>query len=175
MTSYTIRKIKSIEELLGVWKVIFAQIGQYITDVDRHVEDLKRYFPDNRHLMLLAESDGRIVGGAIGHGNTLHAIAIVPEHRGRGLGRRMMHVFEYSAMMHGLPMVCLGADPENKAFYTRLGYRGKKKSMMKEFPLPGRVLDLRLQKLGVAIGDLDFGHVVIVEPDESIPALRSTL
>ena len=174
MDCYAIRRVESIDELLRVWDVIAAQIARHISDADRHIYDLRRFYPTNRHLMLLIEYEDRIIGGALGHGNTLRALGIEAEHRGRGLGRRLVQVFEFSAMKSGLRMVCLGAHAEAKGFYVRMGYHGKK-SMMKEFPLPGRVLELKLRRLETAIGDLESGHVVTMAKSELIPALSMTL
>ena len=175
MDRYKIRRIGSVDELLEVWNMIFAQISHYNIDEKGHIFDLKKHFRNNRDLMLMVEHDGLIVGGAVGFGNTLRAIGIAPEHRGRGLGRRLMRVFEFSAMKSGRQMVCLGSDPDNKDFFVKLGYHGKRKSMMKEFPLPGRVLDLKMERLDAELGDLDSGYTVAIEENAPIPALTMAI
>ena len=170
MQHYKIREICSVDELMIVYDLIVAQIV-YEISVDRHRSDLRKYYDRNRHLMLMLEYDSEVIGGALGYGSSLFAIAIVPEHRGIGLGTRIMQTFEYSAMTHGLNSISLGAYPDEKGFFTKLGYMGRKVSLIKDFPRPGRVTELKLQKLHSEIGDLRLGHNVVIDGDR-IPPLR---
>lgn len=121
MNCYTIRRVRSSTELLEVWNVIEQQIHQFIADPEDHILDLQRHFPLNKHLMLLLEHEDGIVGGALGFGSTLRALGILPEHRGRGLGRLLVQIFEFSAIKTGLTMISAGTVDESKGFYTRLG------------------------------------------------------
>jgi ribosomal protein S18 acetylase RimI-like enzyme len=146
--------MKSIDEMLKVYDIVVSLVSHPFSE-ERHRIDLTNYFPKNQHLMLLVEFDGEIVGGTLGYKSSLFAIAIKPGHQGKGLGRRLLQTFEFSAMKNGVRMISVGADDEDKGFFQRMGYRGKRVSMSKEFPLPGRVLDLKLRKLEAAIGELD--------------------
>lgn len=56
----------------------------------------------------------------------LHRLAVLPNQRGRGLGRRLVDYVEAQALILERPRVQLGvrlALPENLAYYERLGYR----------------------------------------------------
>ena len=168
--SYTIRRVASIEELKETFDVLGTQFTPPIAEKDRVFTDLVDHYSQDRQLMLVVEKDGQIVGGALGFGDTLRVIALKPEVRGKGLGRRLIQTFEVSAMRHGVPMISLGAAEYAKAFYERMGYRGKS-SMHKELPLPGRVLEYRLQKLEALVGDLEVGQSVETDETGNIPSL----
>jgi predicted N-acetyltransferase YhbS len=168
--SYAIRRVASIEELKETFGVLGAQFAPPVANDDRVFTDLLDHYPQDRQLMLVAEKDGRIVGGALGFGNTLRVVALKPEARGKGLGRRLIQTFEVGAMRHGVRTISLGAVEHAKGFYERMGYRGKS-SMHKELPLPGRVLELRLRKLEALIGDLEAGQSVQTDETGKIPSL----
>ena len=168
--SYTIRRVASIEELEETFDILEAQFTPPVADDDRAFTDLLDYYPQDRQLMLVVEQDGQIVGGALGFGDILRVIALKPEARGKGLGRRLIQTFEVGAMRHGVRTISLGAAERAKGFYERMGYRGKS-SMHKDLPLPGRVLELRLQKLEALIGDLEAGQSVQTDETGNIPSL----
>lgn len=171
----TIRRVATKEELRRVYDVLGSQFDPPSTHTDRaRFDDLERRFEEDRPLMLVAERDGVVVGGALGFRNsggvTLRVIAIEPSARGHGLGRRLLQTFEVAAMELGARGIALGASADSKGFYVRLGYHGRS-SMHKELPLPGRILELRLRALNAALGDLDAGSPVPTDGDE-IAALR---
>jgi predicted N-acetyltransferase YhbS len=168
--SYTIRRVTSIEELKEAFDILGAQFTPPFANDDRAFAGLLDHYPQDRQLMLVAEKDGQIVGGALGFGSTLRIIALKPEARGKGLGRRLIQTFEVGAMRRGVQMISLGAVEHAKGFYQRMGYRGKS-SMHKDLPLPGRVLELRLQKLEALIGDLEAGQLVQTDETGNIPSL----
>jgi predicted N-acetyltransferase YhbS len=167
---YTIRLVASIGELKEALDVLGAQFEPPIDSRDRVLADLLRHYPQDRRLMVVAEKDGRIIGGAMGFGSTLRIIALVPEDREKGLGRRLVQTFEVGAMRRGVRTISLGAVEGAKGFYVHMGYRGKS-SMHKELPLPGRVLEFRLRKLEAVIGDLDVGQVVQTNKEGKVPSL----
>ena len=167
---YTIRRVASIEELKETFDILGAQFTPPVADEDRVFIDLVDHYSQDRQLMLVVEKDGQIVGGALGFGDTLRVIALKPEARGKGLGLRLIQTFEVSAMRHGVRMISLGAAQHAKGFYERMGYRGKS-SMHKDLPLPGRVLEFRLQKLEALIGDLEAGQSVETDDTGNIPSL----
>lgn len=168
--TYTIRRVASIGELREALDVLGSQFSPPIQLEDRRFQQLVQAFPKDRSLMLIVLKDGRIVGGALGFKTTLRIIALKPEARGTGLGRRLLQTFEVAAMRHGLGGIGLGTDNEVKGFYIRMGYRGKS-SMHKEFPLPGRVRELRLRKLEASVGDLEVGQPIQLDASGRIPAL----
>jgi GNAT superfamily N-acetyltransferase len=108
---YVIRPVQSAMELASVFDVMRAQLEPALDIHDRDLADLVDLFPECRAVMLLAEDDGRIAGGAyIGaHGNI--AIALVPTARGQGLGTRLARRLEEGATWLGLPAVSAELPP----------------------------------------------------------------
>ncbi len=167
--SYTIRKVASLDELREAFAVIGAQFTPPIPRGDRRLDDLVRNFPQDRSLMLIAERDGQIIGGALGFQSTLRIIGLEPSATGKGLGRRLMQTFEIAAMRRGVCAISLGAD-EAKSFYQRLGYQGKA-SLHKELPRPSRVQERRFKRLESQIGNLEVGQTVKTDVTGKVPPL----
>lgn len=167
--SYTIRQVSSVEELGEALAVLGAQFTPPISRGDRRVDDLVRHYPQDRSLMLIAEKEGRIIGGALGFGSTLRIIALEPSARGKGLGRRLLQTFEVAAMRLGVSTISLGAD-EAKGFYLRRGYHGKS-MMSKNLPAQSRVQEVRLKRLESSIGELEAGQVIRTDDTGHVPPL----
>jgi ribosomal protein S18 acetylase RimI-like enzyme len=56
----------------------------------------------------------------------LNAIAVLPEHRSRGIGTHLIAAAEAMALARGFREVCVGVEVENsraRSLYERLGYR----------------------------------------------------
>ena len=77
----------------------------------------------------MATSDDRVVGTVIagfdGRRGWLNYLAVAPEHRGRGLGRHLVHVAERDLAGRGCPKVNLQVRADNEeavGFYEALGY-----------------------------------------------------
>lgn len=140
--TYVIRYVESPQELIEAFDLMGAQFTPPLTHDDRQFSDLARRFPHDRSMMLVVEHEGRIVGGALAFGSgpepdpdsdvTLRIIALVPGHRGQGLGRRLVERIEWEAANLGARGIGLGAQ-EAIGFYRHLGYRGKS-GMYKELP-----------------------------------------
>jgi hypothetical protein len=65
MMRYVIRPVASLQELAQVFDVVGAQLPQRLTCHDRRLVGLARRFPTDRSLMLVADGQGGIVGGAL--------------------------------------------------------------------------------------------------------------
>lgn len=167
--SYTMREVASIDELREAFAVIGTQFAPPIPRGDRRLDDLVQNYPQDRSMMLIAERDGQIIGGALGFKSTLRIIGLDPPARGKGLGRRLMQMFEIAAMRRGICAISLGADKAN-GFFIRLGYHGKS-SLHKELPRPSRVQDLRLKRLESQIGNLEVGQTVKTDVTGKVPSL----
>ena len=169
-TGYLIRYVASPDELKTTFDILGAQFTPPYTHENRIFKDLANNYPNDRQLMLVVKYEGQVIGGALGFGSTLRIIAVVPEHRGKGLGRRLIQTFEVGAMRKQERMVSLGSHPDAVGFYTKMGYRGKT-GRSKELPLPGRVTEFRLRKWGEKLGDLQVGQLVIPDETGKIPPL----
>ena len=93
--------------------------------------------------MLVASTGDRIVGGAlalrVGDAVKVDVIALEPDVRRKGIGRRLMERIELEATRLGARGMYLGgANAENRAFYWRLGLQGRKSLMQKGLPLRAR-------------------------------------
>jgi hypothetical protein len=78
-------------------------------------------------MMLVAEDEGRLLGGAFAfrtspRGATLRIIGLREDVRGRGLGRGLVAAVEAAAARLGVESISLGAD-DAIDFYVHLGYR----------------------------------------------------
>ena len=93
---------------------------------DHRIDDLLARFPSDRPLMVVATSEGSVVGSALAFRNdngtvTLRIIGVVPSFRHRGIGRRLVERIEAEARRLGAHSVALGTD-EAVGFWYHLGY-----------------------------------------------------
>jgi GNAT superfamily N-acetyltransferase len=142
-SAVTVRPVGSVEELIRTEQVIAAQFPPRRSAPSHGLEVLEGRLDADRGLMLLAETDGQILGGAlalrIGDAVRIDMIALKPDWRRLGIGRRLMEVVEAEARRVGARSIYLGgANAENRAFYWRLGYSGRK-LMQKGLPLAARI------------------------------------
>ncbi|MFN8095912.1 MAG: GNAT family acetyltransferase [Vicinamibacteria bacterium] len=92
-------------------------------------KDIARKLTTQRELFLVGEEDGRIVAAAMagydGHRGWVNYLAVDPDLRGQGLGRRMMETIERELAARGCPKLNLQVRRTNLdviAFYEALGY-----------------------------------------------------
>src|ERR671924_682396 len=94
----TVRPIVSPEELIRVHDVISAQLPSRHSAPAHGLDALMVRFSEDRGLMLIAESEGRCIGGAlalrVGDAVKVDAMALELTVRGRGIGRRLMEAIE---------------------------------------------------------------------------------
>ena len=107
-------------------------------------------------LMLLAEQSGAIVGGAlafrISDAVQVDVIALEPEARRLGIGRKLMGAIESEAIRLGAQSIYLGgASAENRGFYWRLGFAARGSLMHKGLPMASRFMAER-RKRAMAAG-----------------------
>jgi len=130
-----VRSIDSGEELVRAERVIASQFPPRRSVPSHGLEELKARFAEEP-LMPVAESDGEIVGGAlafrVGGAVKVDVVALKPELRRLGVGRRLMETIESEAMRLGVRALYLGgANAENRGFYWRLGFDGQRSLMQK--------------------------------------------
>ena len=72
--------------------------------------------------VLVAESDGRIVGFAALDDSELDGLFVEPDQWRRGIGRTLVEAATHEARRRGLSL-SVGAGPSAKGFYERCGFR----------------------------------------------------
>lgn len=135
----TFRPVASPEELIRLHQVISAQFPPRRGAPAHGLEALIERYPEDQRLMLLAETGGRCLGGALAFrvegAVKVDAIALEPEVRGMGIGRLLMEAIEREAIELGARGLYLGgANTENRGFYWRLGFAGRRSLMQKALP-----------------------------------------
>lgn len=95
----TIRPVDSATELGAVLDLVGAQLDPPSDSADTRFTELKRAFPAQGDLLLVAEVHGRRVGGALGFMDfdmqaVLRVLAVEERHRGHGVGRALLRAFE---------------------------------------------------------------------------------
>jgi ribosomal protein S18 acetylase RimI-like enzyme len=92
--------------------------------------DIARKLAVQRELFLVVEDGGRLVGAGMagyeGHRGWINYLAVLPEERGRGIGRALMAEFEARLRALGCPKVSLQVREGNDdalRFYEHLGFR----------------------------------------------------
>jgi DNA-binding transcriptional MerR regulator len=123
-----IRPVTTQDELESVFDLLGRQFEPPFDHTDRtRYLDVAVAFADQRGLLLVAEVDGREVGGALGflvdRHTTLRVLAVADGHRRQGIGRALLQRFESAAGRLGATDVSLGADDVAAGFYVRHGYR----------------------------------------------------
>jgi GNAT superfamily N-acetyltransferase len=138
--SITIRPVASIDELVRTERVIARQFAPRRSSPADGLAALQCRFREDRNLMLVAKQGNRIVGGALafrkGDSVKVNVIAIEPEARGIGVGRQLMETIEREAIRLRARTIHLGgANTENRGFYWRLGFQGRRSLMQKGLPI----------------------------------------
>ena len=103
---------------------------------ERSLEEWQGYLLDSERfdaeLYLVAESDGQVVGAALGQTmgtdyGFVRQLAVAPSHRGRGLALSLLHECFRRHAARGLPATVLGVDAGNPtgalALYEKAGMR----------------------------------------------------
>ncbi len=120
-----IRPIADGEEaaVIGIWSV--CGLTRPWNDP---AQDLKLARDTATSIVLVAADGGRIVGSVMvgfeGHRGWVYYLAVDPQHRGTGLGRRLIAAAENWLTAQGAPKLQLMVRAENTAalaFYERLG------------------------------------------------------
>lgn len=146
----TVRPVASVEELLQLEHVIATQFPAR-RSVAARARERESHFEEQRSLMVLAEQNGAIVGGALAFRTAdsvqVDGIALAPGVRGLGIGRKLMAAIESEAIRLGAQSIYLGgANTENRGFYWRLGFAGRGSLMHKGLPLAGRFIAERRKR-----------------------------
>lgn len=115
-----------LQEVIGLWETVFPNDPPW--NEPRRV--VRRKMGIQRELFLVGEINERVVatvmGGYDGFRGWVYHLAVAPEFRRRGFGRRMMEVVERELLGLGCPKVNLQVRASNRDvidFYEAIGYR----------------------------------------------------
>jgi predicted GNAT family N-acyltransferase len=107
------------DELMRVRRAVFV-VEQGIAES----EEIDEYDPLCRHVIVRV--DGRTVGtGRLAPSGKIGRIAVLADHRGRGIGQSVVAHLVNQATELGLAQVYLHAQADSVGFYERLGFKGE--------------------------------------------------
>lgn len=127
-----------LEKLLKIWRESVSATHAFLTPKD--IEQIALYVPEAIReipVLVVAEKDGAWVGFAGVNGRKLEMLFISPEHRSRGIGKKIV---QYLFTNYEIAEVCVNEqNPQAKGFYEQMGFRVYKREELDEqgnaFPL----------------------------------------
>lgn len=119
-------KLQDYEAVVALWK----RAGLPFEPQGRDSRaSIKRQIQKSGHLMLIAESDKKIIGTVFGSHDGrkgwINRLAIDPEFRRRGLAKRLIHKVEQTFYKEGIYIVAALIEEPNEpsmALFKELGY-----------------------------------------------------
>jgi len=113
-------------DVVDLWRRVFPDAPAHNVPE----KDIRRKMKVQPELFLVALEGSRLVGTAMGgfdgHRGWVYYVAVLPQHRRRGVGRALMGRIEDELSARGCPKINLqvrGSNRQAAAFYRRLGYR----------------------------------------------------
>ena len=127
------------EQLIELWQRVFSYEAAH--NAPWFVIEKKVAVGDG--LLFVARLDGKLVGSVMagydGHRGWIYSLAVLPEHRGRGLGSRLVRHAEEQLTALGCPKINLqiiAGNEKVESFYRKLGYVTEQRiSMAKKIPV----------------------------------------
>jgi GNAT superfamily N-acetyltransferase len=141
-----IRPVRSPRELARAFELIGARRAPAL-EQDRYFCQLARRFPEDQQIMVVAEVNGEVIGGAFAFRKdsspacrtvTLRNVAAQPPYRELGLERRLIQRIEDGAVSLGVTAIILGGPSgTERQLLLGMGYRGRREGgfMSKQLPL----------------------------------------
>ena len=162
--TYVLRYVRTPAELRRLWNRVWGIFGEHDPSEERaaHWRVFER-FDEQRHRNLVVERGDEVLGGALG----LHLLALEPEVRGLGLGRRLLEAAEVEAMVDGVDELRIHVSPAEQPFFVHHGYvrrGGVDGHHLSKGAPSGRLRELRVQRWRTAVGDLDVGVALTPDP-----------
>ncbi len=91
---------------------------------NKTVKNCQEWITSNNSNSFVAELNAKIVGVAVmGHNGHLYLCYVLPEVKGKGIGRQLLQAAEHSVLHLDLPALSLESTITAKGFYEHYGYR----------------------------------------------------
>ena len=123
------------ESVVELWRV--CGLVRPWNDPHRDIESARANLSSDVFVAVAGNEGGRIVGSVMagfeGHRGWVYYLAVVPERRSQGLGRRLMHHAEAWLERQGAPKIMLMIREENESvrrLYEGLGYSVERRTVM---------------------------------------------
>jgi ribosomal protein S18 acetylase RimI-like enzyme len=129
-------KPEDLDELTMLLRLLFSLEADFSCDAAKQQRGLALLLDNDRGCILVAEEGGAVIGMCTGQlvistaeggpSVLVEDVVVAPAHRGRGIGRALMHTMAGWALEQGATRMQLLADKNNPpalAFYERLGWR----------------------------------------------------
>ena len=130
---YKIRKmdIDDYSEMVNLWK---STKGVGLSGNDDSKKSIKVFLQKNPNICFVAEGENKEIAGTIMAGNDgrrghIYHLMVKPEHRKKGLAKRLLEKTEKALKKEGVRKVFLLVFKENKAgnnFWEKSGYKARK-------------------------------------------------
>ncbi len=114
------------EQVAALWQCVFAYGASH--NEPHFAIDKKVAVKDGLFFVALAGAKviGTAMAGYDGHRGWIYSLAVLPEHRGHGVGSKLVRHAEQALVRLGCPKINLQVVNDNEAvqaFYHKLGYQ----------------------------------------------------
>ena len=122
-------RLMSLDDYDNVFNLWIKTPGMGLNNVDDSRDGIERYLKRNPDTCFVAEEEGGIFGAILaghdGRRGFIHHTIVLPEHRNRGIGRRLTESVMSALEAQGINKVVLFVFSENKAgnlFWEKMGF-----------------------------------------------------
>lgn len=132
-----------IKGLLEVWENSVRATHLFLSDSE--IQSIKKYVPqalnEVLHLLIAEDESGRAVAFMGVEAGSLEMLFIVPEERGKGLGKRLI---QYGIKNYSVEKLTVNEqNPQAKGFYEHMGFQVYKRTDLDEQGNPYPLLYMR--------------------------------
>ncbi|CAK8720605.1 MAG: Ribosomal protein S18 acetylase RimI [Candidatus Electronema aureum] len=139
-------ELADIPALLGLLKLLFSIEKDFIFDAGKQEQGLRMLLAESRAVVLVAETDGQIVGMCTGQllistaqGSSsvlVEDVVVLPSWQGQGIGKLLLAALSEWAVSQGARRMQLLADRNNTpalAFYRNMGLQTTEMICLQKF------------------------------------------
>lgn len=135
-----------IQQLLMVWEQSVRETHLFLSDAE--IENIKQYIPEAlngvAHLIIATDEEGRSVAFMGIENEVLEMLFIIPEQRGKGLGKDLLSL---GIEKYGVKQLTVNEqNPQAKGFYEHLGFKTYKRTDTDEQGNPYPLIYMHLER-----------------------------